>query len=153
RNFDFLRLHLTVLCAILSKFTMAAPIHPSTPPPSTEPPLSNPSGPSSTGLPSNVAAALACFPLIGGLIFWFVEKRDSFVGFYAMQSVIFGAAWLLFNIASGILHAILWSIPGVGGVFGAIWLFVAALVYLGLFLIILIAIIHASSALRGVSSS
>ena len=111
---------------------MADPIDPSTPP-STEPPVGNPSGPSSTGLPSNVAAALACFPLIGGLIFWFVEKRDSFVRFYAMQSIIFGAAWLLFNIASGILHAILWSLPGVGGFFGSLWMFVAALIHLALF--------------------
>src|SRR5438067_7980564 len=115
---------------------MADPIDPSAPPPSTEPPLINPGGPSSTGLPSNVAAALACFPLIGGLIFWFVEKRDSFVRFYAMQSIIFGAAWLLFNIASGILHAILWSLPGVGGFFGSIWMFVAALIHLRWFLLL-----------------
>ena len=124
---------------------MADPIDPSTPPPSTEPPVS---GPSSTGLPSNVAAALACFPLIGGLIFWFVEKRDSFVRFYAMQSIIFGAAWLLFNIASGILHAILWSLPGVGGFFGALWMFVAALIHLGLFIIMVIAMIKAFSGVR-----
>jgi len=124
---------------------MADPIDPSTPPPSTEPPVS---GPSSTGLPSNVAAALACFPLIGGLIFWFVEKRDSFVRFYAMQSIIFGAAWLLFNIASGILHAILWSIPGVGGFFGSLWMFVAALIHLGLFIIMVIAMIKAFSGAR-----
>ena len=54
--------------------------------------------PSSTGLPSNVAAALACIPLVGGIIFWILEKRDSFVRYYAMQSIIFGGAWLLFNI-------------------------------------------------------
>src|SRR6266446_9984992 len=126
---------------------MADPIDPSTPP-STEPPLNNPSGPSSTGLPSNVAAALACFPLIGGLIFWFGEKRDSFVRFYAMQSIIFGAAWLLFNIASGILHAILWSLPGVGGFFGALWTLVAPFVYLGLFIIMVIAMIKAFSGAR-----
>jgi len=138
---------LTILCAILSNFTMADPIEPSTPPPSTEPPLDNP-GPSSTGLPSNVAAALACFPLIGGLIFWFLEKRDSFVRFYAMQSIIFGAAWLLFNIASGILHAILWSLPGVGGLFGTLWTFVAALVHLALFIIMVIAMIKAFSGAR-----
>jgi len=126
---------------------MADPIDPSTPPPSTEPPLGN-AGPSSTGLPSNVAAALACFPLIGGLIFWFVEKRDSFVRFYAMQSIIFGAAWLLFNIASGILHAILWSLPGVGGFFGSLWMFVAALIHLALFIIMVIAMIKAFSGVR-----
>jgi uncharacterized membrane protein len=42
-----------------------------------------------------VAAALACIPLIGGIIFYIVEKHDGFVRFYAMQSIIFGGAWLL----------------------------------------------------------
>ena len=41
--------------------------------------------PTSTGLPSNVAAALACFPLVGGIIFYILEKRDGFVRFYAMD--------------------------------------------------------------------
>src|SRR6478736_1183609 len=80
--------------------------------PSTPPPASGPGpelGPksTSTGLPSNVAAALACIPLIGGIIFYIVEKHDSFVRFYAMQSIIFGGAWLLFNIVSRILFLIL----------------------------------------------
>ncbi len=126
---------------------MADPIDPSTPP-STEPPLNNPSGPSSTGLPSNVAAALACFPLIGGLIFWFVEKRDSFVRFYAMQSIIFGAAWLLFWLASAILSGILSSIPAIGGFFATVWNLIAALIYLALFIIMVIAMIKAFSGAR-----
>src|SRR5205814_17384 len=100
---------------------------------------------SSTGLPSNVAAALACFPLIGGIIFYLLEKRDSFVRFYAMQSIIFGAAWLLFNILSSILHAILWSIPAVGGFLGALWTFIAACVHLALFVIMIIAMVKAFS--------
>jgi len=35
-----------------------------------------------------VAAAIACIPLIGGIIFYILEKHDSFVRFYAMQSII-----------------------------------------------------------------
>ena len=58
----------------------------------------------STGLPSNVAAALACIPLVGGLIFYILEKRDQFVRFYAMQSIIFGGAWFLFNIVSLVIQ-------------------------------------------------
>src|SRR5262245_17829056 len=89
--------------------------------PTPAPPPSGPSpelGPksTSTGLPPNVAAALACIPLIGGIIFYIVEKHDTFVRFYAMQSIIFGAAWLLFNIVSRILFLILWSIPAIGGI-------------------------------------
>ena len=71
-------------------------------------------GPSSTGLPSNVAAAIACLPLIGGIIFYMLEKRDSFVRFYAMQSIIFGGAWILFAIVYSIAHAILTPIPAIG---------------------------------------
>ena len=77
--------------------------------------------PTSTGLPSNVAAALACFPLIGGIIFYILEKRDGFVRFYAMQSIIFGAAWFLFNILSSIMHGILGAIPGLGGLLSGLW--------------------------------
>ncbi len=102
----------------------------------------------STGLPSNVAAALACFPLVGGIIFYLLEKRDSFVRFYAMQSIIFGGAWLLFNILSAILHGILWSIPGIGPFFGTLWTFLAAVVHLALFIIMIIAMVKAFSGLR-----
>ncbi len=65
-----------------------------------------------TDLPSNVAAALACIPLIGGIIFYVLEKRDAFVRFYAMQSIIFGGAWIIFSIAYQILHGVFNSIPG-----------------------------------------
>ena len=78
---------------------MPDPVDPTQPPPPSSPPA--PSGsPTTTGLPSNVAAALACIPLIGGLIFYILEKHDQFVRFYAMQSIIFGGAWFLFNIVS-----------------------------------------------------
>src|SRR5215470_1692574 len=89
------------------------PVEPTPPPP---PPMGTASSrPTSTGLPSNVAAALACFPLIGGIIFYILEKHDGFVRFYAMQSIIFGAVWLLFNVASQIVYFIFGSIPGIGG--------------------------------------
>ena len=61
-------------------------------PPAPQPSPAPEAGPSSTGLPSNIAAAIACIPLIGGIIFYMLEKRDSFVRFYAMQSIIFGGA-------------------------------------------------------------
>ena len=61
-----------------------------------------------------MAAALACIPLIGGLIFYILEKHDQFVRFYAMQSIIFGGIWFLFNMLSWILRAIFWSIPVAG---------------------------------------
>src|SRR5881394_4358120 len=91
----------------------------SVPPP--PPPPASEVNASTLDLPSNIAAALACIPLIGGIIFYIMEKRDSFVRFYAMQSIIFGGAWLLFNIVSRILFLILWSVPAIGGILVFFW--------------------------------
>src|SRR6266545_7657851 len=117
------------------------------------PPASGPGpelGPksTSTGLPSNVAAALACIPLIGGIIFYIVEKRDSFVRFYAMQSIIFGGAWLLFNIVSTVVHAVFGAIPGIGGVLVFFWAIIAALVHIAFLVIWIIAMVKAFSGVR-----
>jgi uncharacterized membrane protein len=46
-------------------------------------------GPTSIGLDANIAAALCYFWLIG-LIFFFVEKKNRFVRFHALQSMLFG---------------------------------------------------------------
>src|ERR1700751_3927865 len=104
-------------------------------------PSAAPEGPksTSTGLPSNVAAAIACIPLVGGIIFYILEKHDSFVRFYAMQSIIFGGAWLLFNVASQIVYFIFGSIPGIGGILVFFWSIVSGLVHIA-FLIIWIVV-------------
>jgi uncharacterized membrane protein len=105
---------------------MADPFEPTSPPPPSEATPPNPPEPStnvtnpttqSTGLPSNIAAALACIPLVGGLIFWFLEKRDNFVRFYAMQSIIFGGAWVIFWFIYSVASSILTPVPVVGVVF------------------------------------
>jgi uncharacterized membrane protein len=108
------------------------------------------SGPTSTstGLPSNVAAALACIPLFGGVIFYIIEKQDQFVRFYAMQSIIFGGVWFLFAVVAHIIGAILWSIPVAGIFFGGLWGFVAALVQLGMLVLMIIAMVKAFSGVR-----
>ena len=116
------------------------------PPPSSSPVPSGP--PTSTGLPSNVAAALACVPLVGGLIFYILEKHDQFVRFYAMQSIIYGGAWFLFNIISMILHRIFWALPVIGPILAGLWLFVSALVHLGLLVIMIIAMVKAFTGVR-----
>jgi uncharacterized membrane protein len=126
---------------------MPDPVNPAPPPaPNASP---TPSGnPTSTGLPSNVAAALACIPLVGGLIFYILEKHDQFVRFYAMQSIIFGGAWFLFAIVSGILHVILSSIPMAGPIFALLWGFVSGLVYLALLVVMVIAMVKAFTGVR-----
>jgi uncharacterized membrane protein len=126
---------------------MPDPVDPTPSSPPSPPPA--PSGtPGSTGLPSNVAAALACIPLIGGLIFYILEKHDQFVRFYAMQSIIFGGAWFLFNIVSAILHTILAILPVIGWIFVGFWAVVSVLVQLGFLVIMVIAMVKAFSGAR-----
>jgi uncharacterized membrane protein len=107
-----------------------------------------PTTPTSTGLPSNVAAALACIPLIGGLIFYILEKQDRFVRFYAMQSIIFGGIWFLFCIVGNILWNIFWSLPVIGHFFAGLWIFATDLIYLGFLVITVIAMVKAFSGVR-----
>jgi uncharacterized membrane protein len=122
---------------------------PSAPPPPPPPLPSDPASKSgSTGLPSNVAAALACFPLIGGLIFYVLEKHDNFVRFYAMQSILFGGAWFLFNIISKIIFAIFSSIPAIGGLLVFLWAVLQAIVQLAFLVVMIIAIVKAFSGVR-----
>ena len=116
------------------------------PPPSPGPELGPKS--TSTGLPSNVAAAIACIPLVGGIIFYILEKHDSFVRFYAMQSIILGAAWLVFYIAALIVHGVFSVIPGIGGILVFFWAIIAALVHLAFLVIMIITIVKAFTGVR-----
>jgi uncharacterized membrane protein len=125
---------------------MPDPVNP-TPAPAANP-TPAPATNTTTGLPSNVAAALACIPLIGGLVFYILEKHDQFVRFYAMQSIIFGGVWFLFNLASWILHSILWMIPVAGPLFAGLWVFISTVVHLGLFVLMIITMIKAFSGVR-----
>jgi uncharacterized membrane protein len=135
---------------------MPDPADPTQPPPAPGPlpaPEMNPPpapevNPSTTGLPSNVAAAIACIPLIGGIIFYVLEKRDSFVRFYAMQSIIFGAAWLLFNIVYAIVHVIFASVPAIGVFLSLLWGLVGMLIHLAFVVVWVIATIKAFTNVR-----
>jgi uncharacterized membrane protein len=127
---------------------MPDPVNPTPAPAANPAPAHGANTTTTTGLPSNVAAALACIPLIGGLVFYILEKHDQFVRFYAMQSIIFGGVWFLFNLASWILHVIFATIPVIGWALSGLWVFVSALVHLGLFVIMIIAMIKAFSGVR-----
>jgi len=70
---------------------------------------------SSTGLTSNIAGALAyVLGPITGIVFLVLEpyKRDRFVRFQPMQSVLFCMAAFVFSIAWGIVVRIMISISG-----------------------------------------
>ncbi len=127
---------------------MPDPVDPQLPP-AAEPSPTTPSGATSpTGLPPNIAAALACIPLVGGLIFYIIEKHDQFVRFYAMQSIIFGGVWFLFNIVSWIIQYVLSALPVIKFVLVPLWIFVSALVHLGFLVLMIIAMVKAFSAVR-----
>jgi uncharacterized membrane protein len=119
---------------------------------SQSPPTGSQSGPSSDpssmDLPPNLAAAIACVPLVGGIIFYMLEKRNSFVRFYAMQSIIFGGAWLLFCIAASIVGFIFKTIPVIGGILDFFWGIVVALVHLGFLVLWIIATVKAFTGAR-----
>jgi uncharacterized membrane protein len=120
----------------------ADPIPPTTPAPVTG------ATSSSTGLPSNVAAALACIPLIGGIIFYVLEKHDNFVRFYAMQSIIFGGAWIVFTIIWNLLFSVLAHIPAIGWLFALILWLIWAVWSIGAVILWIIAMIKAFSGVR-----
>jgi uncharacterized membrane protein len=123
----------------------ADPLPPSSPAPAPTP------GPeateSSTGLPTNVAAALAALPVVG-FVFYFLEKRDQFVRFYAMQSMVYTIAWFLFWIVYNIARAILTSIPLLGGIFAAVLWAIWAIASIAFLLIVIVAVVKALSGSR-----
>src|SRR5438874_6610360 len=127
---------------------MPDPVDMNQPPPAPSPEPGTSAKSTSTGLPANVAAAIACIPLIGGIIFYILEKRDAFVRFYAMQSIIFGCAWFLFNIVSAVVHAVFAAIPGIGGILVFFWAIIAALVHLLFLVIMIVTIVKSFSGVR-----
>ena len=126
---------------------MPDPVDP-TPPAAPAPGPTGGSQSASTGLPTNVAAALACIPLIGGIIFYVLEKQDQFVRFYAMQSIIFGGAWVMFSIVFNIIWAIFASIPAIGGLFAVLLGLLWAIANLGFLIVFIITVIKAFTGVR-----
>src|SRR3954467_8010723 len=124
---------------------MTEPVDPAPPPPPVTP--VSPAH-SSTGLPSNIAAALACIPLIGGVIFYILEKEDSFVRFYAMQSIVLGGMWFLFNVVYGIVHLLFASLPIIGVFLIFVWSIVCMLIQLAFVVVWLIATVKAFTNAR-----
>jgi uncharacterized membrane protein len=86
--------------------------------------------------------------LVGGIIFYILEKHDDFVRFYAMQSIIFGGAWLLFNVASQIVYFIFGNIPAIGGILVFFWSIVSALVHIAFLIVWIVATVKAFTGVR-----
>ncbi len=98
---------------------------PPTPPPSYLP--GTDSSLTSTGLTPNIAAGLAClFTFLSGIVFLVLEKRSSYVRFWAMQATIFGGAWFLAAIVLKVVAIVFGLIPVLGWIVG----FLIALLYI-----------------------
>jgi uncharacterized membrane protein len=65
-----------------------------------------------------------------------------------MQSIIFGAAWLLFGIAWRIVYSILAFIPAIGWVFAILLWLIWAAVNVVFLVVLIIAIMKAFSGVR-----
>jgi uncharacterized membrane protein len=87
-------------------------------------------------LEPNVAAAISyLFWVVSGAYFLFTEKENQFVRFHAMQSIVFGAAWIIFYFVSSLFLITvstilsLIGVPTVWKLFGLI----VNMIYLGWF--------------------
>ena len=76
---------------------------------------SSASGPTSTGLPANVAGALAyVLGPITGIIFYILEKDNRFVRFHAAQSIAVSIAMFIISFVLGMLGVVLGAVPFIG---------------------------------------
>jgi uncharacterized membrane protein len=65
------------------------------------------------GHPVGLGAGLcAILPLLGGIVFYFIEKKDAFVRHWAVQSICFGATWFGFHLAVTVLISVAGASPG-----------------------------------------
>jgi uncharacterized membrane protein len=89
-------------------------------------------GKSETGLESNVAGLL-CYVLgwVSGLVFFLIERKDKFVRFHAIQSmIVFGAINLAYFIVFRIPY--IWVIGWIFWAFGVVlWIVLMVRAYQG----------------------
>lgn len=98
----------------------------------------------STGLAPNVAAGLACvLTLVTGIIFLVIEQRNRFVRFWAMQAVVFGAAWFVASIVLTVVGAVFSHIPLLNIVVGLLMVLLNLALFVGAMLIYIVMLVKA----------
>ncbi len=116
----------------------------SAPPLPSQPAAGAAPGASGSGLAPNIAAALAClFSVVGGIVFLVIEKKDQFVRFYAMQSLIVGGASICFSVALSIVLRILVHIPVLGPLLVILLGLLSLVVWLGFLALSVVMIVKA----------
>ena len=82
-----------------------------------EPTSPAPAPASTSGLPRHIAAGLACvFSIVGGVVFLVLDRRDPFVRFWALQSILLGAVALAVGLLLAAAGPLLGWLPLIGGV-------------------------------------
>ena len=109
---------------------------------SAPPPISD----ESSGVAPNIAAGIcAVLPLVGGIIFLVLEKKNAFVRFWAMQSVFFGGLMVGISIVLSIASFIFAHIPILGWII-LLLLWIASIgLWLGSLIVWVVTIIKAFS--------
>ena len=110
--------------------------------------IPSPNG-SDSGLPSKLAAGLcAIFTLLGGIVFYVIEKKDLFVRHWAVQTIYFGTAWFGISILISIFSALFGHLPFIGFVFFLSFALLHFLVMCGGVVLWIIGIVKAFSGER-----
>ncbi len=93
----------------------------------------------SVGLDENIEALLAyLFNIIGGLVFYFIEKKSKFVRFHSMQSILFNIAVLVIFVILGILGAIIgFVVPLIGGLIMGLLFFLFLIAFLVIWILLM----------------
>ncbi len=103
----------------------------------------------STGLtPALGAGIAAAFPLIGGIIFLILEKKDPFTRFWAMQSLMFALGATLLSIVLTVAGMIFGVIPFLGWLVVIFLAILSFALWLAFFVIWIITIIKAFSGVE-----
>ena len=120
------------------------------PPPSPEPRPAESAQPAAAadgaGVAPNIAATIcAAVPLVGGIVFLVLEKKNAFVRFWAMQSILFGGLLFVVSLLLQLVTFVLTPIPILGWILlFVIW--IASLIFwLGWMVAWVISIIKAFS--------
>jgi uncharacterized membrane protein len=95
--------------------------------------------PTSTGLDQNVAGLLAyLFGPVSGIVFYILEKENTFVRFHAVQSILVAIASVVFWIGFTVLSSVLAFIPILGWIVSGLVSVVAGFAFFALWIVLMV---------------
>ncbi len=99
---------------------------------------------STTGLTPSIAAGLACLGgFVTGILFLVLEKKNAFVRFWAMQSIIFTGAIFVLLMVLTVVSAVFGVVPVIGVIFVFVLWVIFSLAYLAALVVWIIMMIKA----------